>query len=334
MDAALKNAIAAIERTRGLAAGTYPVRFMIADITEPGGSFPSAGYLETVTDYISSEAKVPVMYAAYALRDMVRRFAAATNPNPANLFFQLKTQMDPAIAVASQNIARSLVMPVHRVPSYADVFVVQPVGWGGLQATAAFTPKFEKALEGMIVPSSNPAAGTCVRGIGYGYLNGSLSAGGFFDESKNEGLWVAGDYSGGKIWPYVRIVSRNDGFVAQAGTTRDITKMVALIMTDRILDPGSCAEMRGRLARAAKGPDEPWIARTGIFKRGTITHNKLGLGPLKSGKSVRSEVSVYQSPIANGRRYVVAWQNATGGGPQFFDIARIIKTTLTDYERP
>jgi hypothetical protein len=113
-----------------------------------------------------------------------------------------------------------------------------------------------------------------------------------------------------------------------------MAKLVSLIMTDRVLDPASCAEMRGRLARAAKGVDTPWVARAGIFKRGTITHNKLGLGLLKSGKKVRSEVSVYQSPVATGRRYVVAWQNLIGLAPfGFADIAKIIKATITEFER-
>ena len=333
MEQALKNAIAGIETARRLTPGTFPVRFTLVDVTSPSGPFPSAGHLETVTDYIASEAKVAVMYAAYALRDMARRFAAATGANPANLFVLLARQMDPSIVKASRNIAFSLLMDEHRVPSYSNVFALKPASWG-LRVNVAFAPGFDKALEGMIVPSNNAHAGTCVRGVGYGYLNGALAEGGFFDPSTDQGLWVAGDFQQGKKWPYVRIVSRNDGLVAQAGTTRDMAKLVSLIMTDRLLDPASCLEMRNRLARAAKGVDTPWIARTGIFKSGTITHNKLGLGPLKSGKSVRSEVSVYQSPVATGRRYVVAWQNLAGLSPiGFSDIAKIIKTTITEFER-
>jgi len=333
MERALKNSIAEIEKARKLRPGTFPVRFTLVDVTNASGSFPSAGYLETETDYIASEAKVAVMYAAYALRDMVQRFAAATGANAASLFARLATQMNPSIAKASGNIARSLLMDEHRVPSYRSVFALKPANWG-LRVTVTFTPGFGSALEGMLVPSNNADAGKCVHGVGYGYLNGALAEGGFYDTSSNQGLWVAGDFQQGRKWPYVRIVSRNDGLVAQAGTTRDMAKLVALIMTDRVLDPASCAEMRGRLARAARGVDTPWVTRTGVFKSGTITHNKLGLGPLKSGKSVRSEVSVYQSPVAKGRRYVVAWQNLVGLQPiAFADIAKIIKATLTEFER-
>jgi hypothetical protein len=333
MEGALKSAIAKLEKDRKLKPGTFPVRFTFVEITDPSGSFPSAGFLETKTDYIASEAKVAVMYSAYALRDMVERFAASTGANSANLFVRLAKEMDPSIIKASKNIARSLLMDVHRVPSYRNVFAMQPATWG-VGVTVAFTPGFNSALEGMIVPSNNVHAGTCVRGVGYGYLNGALAEGDFFNPSNDQGLWVAGDFQQGKKWPYVRIVSSNDGLVAQAGTTRDMAKLVALIMTDRVLDPASCNEMRGRLAKAAKGIDTPWVARTGVFKAGTITHNKLGLGPLKSGKLVRSEVSVYQSPVARGRRYVVAWHNLVGLQPiGLADIARIIKSMIAEFEK-
>lgn len=333
MDQALKSAIARIERARRLRPGTFPVSFTFVEVSDASAPFPSAGHLEAATDYIASEAKVAVMYSAYALRDMVRRFATSTSANPANLFARLARDMDPAIGQASANIARSLLLDEHRMPSYKDVFTVTPAALG-LRAAVAFAPPFDRALEGMIVPSNNASAATCVHGIGYGFLNGALAEGGFFDPSSDQGLWVAGDFLGGKKYPYVRIASRNDGLVAQAGTTKDMAKLVALIMTDRVLDPASCEEMRGRLARAARGIDTPWVTRTKIFRPRTITHNKLGLGPLKSGRNVRSEVSVYQSPVARERRYVVAWQNLVGLSPiGFADIAGIIKATIAEFEK-
>lgn len=333
MQMALTNAVNKLEKARKLKLGTFPVRFTLVDVTNGSGSFPSAGYFETVVDYNASEAKVAVMYSAYALRDMVRRFAAATGANSGNLFVQLAKQMDPAIIKASPKIALSLLMDGHRVPSYKDVFALTPSTWGH-RVTASFSPVFDQALEGMMVPSNNVKAGTCIRGIGYGYLNGALAAGGFFDPSIDRGLWVGGDYQQGKIWPYIRVVSRNDAWVAQAGTTRDMAKLVSLMMTDQLLDPASCAEMRGRLARAVRGPDPPFVARVGVFRPGTITHNKIGFGPLKSGKPVLSEVGLYQSPVKSGRRYVIAWQNLVGNSRSgVVDVAKVIKDTITEFER-
>jgi hypothetical protein len=330
LELALKTAIGQIETDRKLRAGTFPIRVTIADVTDPFASFPSAGYLETVTDYIASEAKVAVMYAAYALRDMVRRFAAATGADTGNLFALLNKQMNPLIIRAFNNLIQASIGDRYRVPTYQIAFVARPSS-SGLRVD--FTPEYDSALEEMIVPSHNAPAATCIHGVGYGYLNGALAAGGFFQPSTRQGLWVAGDYQ--STWPYVRILSSNDGPVAQAGTTRDMAKLVSLIMTDRLLDPMSCREMRERLQRSTRGI-APWVTAARVFHPGTITHNKVGIGPLKSGKYVWSEVSVYQSPVGGGRRYVVAWQNFAGHmkGPwPIEDIANIIKAAITAYER-
>ncbi len=330
MQRALDAAIAAAERARGLSPGTFPVPFTLVELKKLG-PLPSAGYLETVTDYIASEGKVPVMYAAYALRDMVQRFATLRGAlSLGDLLVRLAKEMNPAIAAASRNIARSLLQDEHRVPSYGKAFTATGIG-KNLQVS--FSPGLDQALEGMIVPGSDLHAMTCVHQVGYGYLNGALAAGGFFDPAAGRGLWIAGDYQKEKKWPYVRIPSRNDGMAAFAGTTRDMAKLVALIMTDRALDPKSCNEMRGRLNRAANTVFS-WVETTGLFSPGTITHHKIGLGPLKSNKKVMSEVTVYQSAVAKGRRYVVAWQNLVEPVPiNRFDVAKVIKATITEYER-
>src|ERR1051326_997294 len=145
LEAAINNAIAKLEQNRNLKRGTYPLRFTFVDVTNNSGPFPSGGYHETVTDYIASEAKVAIMYSAYALRDMVRRFAAATGANTANLFTQLAAQMNPSIIKTSRNIASSLLMDRHRVPSYKDVFALTPTTWG-LGVNVSLTSAFSDAL--------------------------------------------------------------------------------------------------------------------------------------------------------------------------------------------
>jgi hypothetical protein len=137
------------------------------------------------------------------------------------------------------------------------------------------------------------------------------------------------------VWPYVRITSVNDGLVAQAGTARTMAQLVSLIATRRLLDTASCDQMLDRLGRAAVGPDQPWADRPGILRPGCITHNKLGLGPLKSGSDVRSEVSVLTDPTGSGRTYVVTWQNLIGMRPMgFADVATLIRDSVEEFERP
>ena len=172
--------------------GSLPVAFTIADISAGGsGPFPSAGWRETEVDYIASEAKVSVLYAAYALRDMVNRFAATDSAlNPADLFSNLHSGMDPSIRRAVARIASaSNLSDVHRLPNYAAMFTASPSG-GHLQVD--FTAGYLKALEDMIVPSDNSAAATSIHGIGYGYLNGCLAAAGLFDDAPTRGCGSLG----------------------------------------------------------------------------------------------------------------------------------------------
>ena len=201
-----------------------------------------------------------------------------------------------------------------------------------------FTPTFDSALEGMIVPSNNSNAAECVHGVGYGYLNGSLAAGGFFDPATQKGIWVAGDFMGGTQWPAAKLVTTtNDGPSAQAATTRAMARLVALIATKRALDAASCDEMLGRMQRAAAGRDVPWITRGGGVPRAVVTNDKIGQGPLSSAGAplVDSEVSVLTGAVASGRKYVVAWQNLLNSSTiQFTDVAKIIIDTITAYEKP
>ena len=340
LQTALEKAIGALEVKRSLAPGTLAIPFSIAEITDPNGPYPYAGYRDDETDYIASEAKVAVMYSAYALRDMVRRFAAATSPKSAKeLFDNLKAQMSPTIRSSVARIASaSGLTDVHRLPKYDTVFKVTPNAGGGVDID--FSSTYDGNLERMIVPSSNSDAGACIHGLGYSYLNGALAAGGFFVDSaaSPRGLWVAGDYSNGSNWPYVRIPAVNDVDTAQGGNTRQMVRLVALVGANRILTSADATEMAKRLADAAAGVagmawDQPWIDRPGILKAGCITHNKLGLGPLKNGNDVRSEVSILDSPLKSGRRYVVSWQNLIGLTKiGYADVATLIRDTIAEYE--
>ncbi len=337
MGRALSAAIAAVESRKGLSSGTFPVPMTVADISSNAGPFPVAGYREDEEDYIASEAKVAVMYAAYVLRDMMRRFATALNIKTATELFGQISRMNGAIRKIIPPALRGAprITDRHLFPSYSTTFATKPSG-GTLDIQ--FTSTFDRALEGMIVPSNNARAADCVHGVGYGYLNGSLSAGGFFDPTTQKGIWVAGDFLGGTNWPAASIVNTaNDGPSAQASTTRAMARLVSLIATKRALDSGSCDEMLGRLHRASTGPDVPWIVRAGGLRLAVVTHDKIGQGPLKKPGSplVDSEISVLTNPVADGRKYVVAWQNLLNNSTiQFSDIAKIILETITAYERP
>ncbi len=343
--AALDAAADPIEKRLKVAKGGLAVRFAFAEVTDQAKPFPFAGYGADQMDYIASEAKVEVMYAAFAVRDMAQRFADATGATSlADLVSKLTAQMNPPIRAAVPEIASATnITNAHRDPGYTskggrldiDMLSATPRATGGLDV--GFTPAFKTALEGMIVPSNNDSAGSCVHGVGYGYMNGVLAAGGFFDRTvipaPGAGLWEAGDYHMEKVWPAVRIPASGGGTFAQLGTAMHMAKLVSLIFTKRLLNTTYCGEMLDLLAKAAKGVDIPWVLRPTppILKAASLTHNKIGLGDDPSGP--RSEVSVFQGLVDAGRRYVVAWQNLRNLTPiSLDDVARVILNTITTWE--
>src|SRR5262249_30628027 len=210
----------------------------------------------------------------------------------------------------------------------------------GAALTIDFRPDFVKALDDMIIPSSNYAAMRCVHGLGFSYINGALAAAGLFDDSTGEGLWVGGDFQMGKVWAPAKIETANDTASSVASTSAAMVQLMGLIVSNNLLDTTSCQDMSDRLILSATaGPDVPWLTRPGLvpapltLDRSNVSHNKLGLGPLNAGGSVWSEVSVLTGLGTNGRNYAVAWQNLTPAlVSKFSAVAAIIQNTITVYE--
>jgi hypothetical protein len=343
LQAALDQAIAGAVTRRGQPAASFPIPFTIAEVTSGTPPFPMAGHLDSEVDYIASEAKVAVMYAAFELRAMVRRFAAA-NPKIAlaQVLSQVAAVQDGLFlrAVPQLNAAKNIT-DVNRRPSYSQVFTASGGG------TIDFATGYATAMHEMIVPSSDSDAETCVHGVGYSYLNGTLSAGGFITSGPAPaGIWVAGDYSFGTGWPYVRgVTSVNDGPAAYAGTTRQMARMLALISTGTLVDAATSGEMAALLGEAAHGtggnppPDPPWTSRdTPAIPVANFVLNKIGLGPKGrdhlGSPQFYSEVSLVKDAAAAGHSYVIAWQNLLDTGPYSptSDMAQVILDTLGAYE--
>ena len=273
---ALNQAIANAETRHGQPVGSFPIPFTIAEVTSGTIPFPMAGHLDNEVDYIASEAKVAVMYAAYELRAMVRRFAAANPKIPqTQILSQVAAVQDGLfLRAVSQLNAANNISDTDRRPSYPNVFTA---GAGG---SIDFTAAYRTALHEMIVPSSDPDAATCIHGVGYSYLNGALSAGGFITPPTatppSIGIWVGGDYTFRPL-RYVRgVTSTNDGPAAFAGTTRQMARMLALIWTGAnparqatapaLVDAAASGEMAALLGEAAHGTsgsnpvDQPWTS--------------------------------------------------------------------------
>jgi len=323
-----------------------PFSFCIIDLDsgKATGTLKCGAHKPDEEDFIASAAKVAAMYAAFALRDMVWRFSFAAKlaagavtlvqlgggkaaAKPPSLFQALRDLVDPAIDAGADPLLQTAVRREQRIPHYEQVLVE------GGPSVPDFRGDFLGSMKQMIVPSDNVAAGRCIRGVGYGYLNGALAAAGLFNAKTRIGVWLAGDFVG--HWPYARINSANDKGVAQAGSALTMAQLMALIVNRGVLDANACDDMRKLLAAAAQGPDQPWLTRGDVDDKlrlplNKVTHAKLGLGPLKSGALVLSEIFRLEGLFDATRSYTIAFQNASGEALN--DVAFMVRRSIQLYE--
>lgn len=272
-------------------------------------SFRHAGLHAGQTHYSASLLKVAAMYAAHELRAAVNALGVDVSSGP-ELFATCRQAFDGDIEVAVPRINKEGIARALRVPSYEKLFTAVPLAGGGV--SVEFSGAFQAALVAAIVTSDNAAAATCVKALGYSWINGALAAGGYFVDDSRDGVWLAGTFTGDQ--PYVRIESVNDGPVAQATTTFDLANMYAHMLAGSLVDPASCAQMLTLLRSAQAGVDPSFL--DGVRRPGTgstsllVTHTKIGLGPLKSGAIVASEGTFVLDP-PSGRQFLVVFQNCS-----------------------
>ncbi len=269
---AMASALDELKRARSGA--EPPFRLAIIDLAGPG-PLKFGAFAPDTMDFIASEAKVIALYGAFALRDMVRRFAlglklrtfaaaagavvgaafgvkpAATTAKQVGLFDALRAEIDPAILAAGDPLLGHT-KELERLPLYDRMFVAPA---GGIPD---FTGQYRNWLRDMIVPSSNTGAMECIHGIGYAYLNGAMKQALLFKDGV--GPWLAGDFTG--TYTYARIDSKNDQGVAQAGTALSMAKLMAIIMRHAVvLGDDAFDQMEKLLHDAVSGVDVPFLTR-------------------------------------------------------------------------
>jgi hypothetical protein len=94
--------------------------------------------------------------------------------------------------------------------------------------------------------------------------------------------------------------------------------------------------MQRVLAKAAAYP-EIYINRASDMSDLTVTHNKLGVAPLKpknGGHDVESEVSILKH-VPTGRRFALTWLNYDVSAEGSWDpIGHVVRDTIVEYLKP
>ena len=246
-------------------------------IVDPVNSYAVGGFNGDKEYYTGSLVKVGVLYAAYALLDMVRRYNTLRAPRSADALLKgLRADMDGAIERSSPLVFGGA-SPRQRPPSYESVFTINNLG-GKLQIN--LRPLSKDHLERMIVNSDNNSAGQCIHGLGFSYLNGALEQGDFFNSGTKKGVWAAGDFKHG--WAPVRIPCENlAGGTAQGATTDAMAQLMTAIVLGNVLDTQSHVDMSKLLRLAAHGSDPSFLSRNEIanhLNADQVSHAKIGIG--------------------------------------------------------
>ena len=332
MMAAVAGALSeAIGRFPVLGGTMPPISMVLVDESTSPPTFRHGGMAYRAMHYSGSLLKMAAMYAAFELRYRVNVRAAGGDATAGNLFDILKNEFDPVIDAAVPRVnAEAAVTPAMRVPNYRAIFAAIPLTTGGV--AAEFAAAFRNNLVAMIVDSNNNAAGAVVQALGYSYINGALEAGGFFRSAfPPNGVWLGGTFVG--LRPPVRVDTENDGDSAQATTCSDMANLCAHIVQRTLVSAEASAQMNKLWYDAAHGIDASFIdhERRALSTRSySVTHTKVGLGPLKTGATVASDATLLVH-VPTERKFLTVWQNAPGNDSGFNAMSFIVDRAIELY---
>ncbi|MFF0622387.1 hypothetical protein [Streptomyces sp. NPDC004296] len=339
----------ALTSAQALTATTFPTLgvhqkcpISVAAVQNPTSTSPTfayAGFRDTEMHFSGSLLKMAAMIAAFELRQSAADFAVTEGDcGDSTVFGDLKTAFNTDIQAAAPRFQSEpgITEPM-RVPKYPTVFA-SPQGLASGGCLMSFDATFTTNLRGMVVPSNNQQASATIQALGYSWINGLLAKAGLFDPTGQQGIWLGGTFTG--AFPAVRVPSVNDGPSAQATTTIDMARFLALLIEGTTLDgrstDGIVADMRGLLSDAQANGDPSFLtvgARPGVNGLGagfTITHCKIGLGNLTAGGDVASEATVL-SHDDSGQQFLVVWQNLANLNDRHNAMSFMVRRTLLTF---
>jgi hypothetical protein len=310
---------------------TLAMTVVVITGSERTSDHPWAGIRVNETHYAASMVKNAAMYAAFDLRSsadiLVTDLGLTAWPD---MEAALVANFNPEIDAHNppQVTGSPLLRPEDksRKPNYAAM--LQPSN-GGVFAVD-FTPAQVAAFEDFVVNQHDAGAGTTIHNLGYPYLNGKIADDGFFDGT--DGLWLAGDYV--HSWPAARIACVNDVDTAQGTTTFQYASLMTLLADQVLVGPTSSKEMKAKMASAGTffpSTVPPLWAAGGRFRS---AGGKVGIGPLKSNKTVFSE-TVFAVDTFRDIEFVAVWENVVQNGQterQLFEpVALLMEAAVTAF---
>src|SRR6266496_302753 len=305
LDSAVSGAVARFGREHPeLLRGAKP-GVSLVDLTTITTDPPYGGLNDLSEYFVGSLAKIAAMYAAHQLRSFVRTFAATFDGMVENLLPTLEKIITPQIesqvpVFSKDHPALSKIFTARHNLS-GQGFIVDFSSSNALRSTldhihaiekkdvTAFnqTQKegFSERLNLMINWSSNCGACTCIKDLGFQYINAALKKAGFFDAASSTGLWLGASYASGckgasvgqtKAVGNVPIVNKSlPDEVFQVATPRSVARMLRAIADHKLVDGDASVRMRSLLDKSTSETSSP--IGLGLNSPGFV-FSKLGVG--------------------------------------------------------
>jgi hypothetical protein len=271
---------------------------------------------------VFSLSKVQVMFAAYRLRERVSQAAAAV--------VGAKSREEVIAAITADwtpIVSKKVGKTPNDFPKLTDVFdfgAASPwapsfkdgkTDWNGLvpyfhaAKGVIDTLAFMERMKLMIRFSHNMGAGSCVRDLGFQFMNGTLGEEGFADNGRNGILWQGGDFGYTRQPPIMGPppwdTKPNATWVRSSA--KGVASFLTLLWSNRAVDRSSSQEMREiLLGRPGLGYGSFLVNHTPNRRR---SFNKTGQND--TGSSISEGIIVECSSGGTLLRYAAAGLNAT-----------------------
>jgi hypothetical protein len=291
------------------------------------GLMQYAGTNETKMYFSASLLKVSLLYASFELVARVNALAPSINASSSVDFFN---KVEQAFAAKIAGSVPRITAGAWQTTDFEKALTAVPKGG---KFEAQMSAQHRQDLASIFADQNqNVGARECMHRLGFSFVNGSLSAAGFFDVPTEAGVWMATDYipdnqPGAGNWPSFNIPVVTNGTSSAATTALAMANLLTALHRKQLITPVASQEMRSIFAHGGS-----WLSTIPKTIPKSITDNgaKVGHSSSPSAKvgSVKSE-AVFLKRKSDRSDFLVVWQNAPdalGPEPIYMIIDEMIRT--------
>jgi phosphatidylserine/phosphatidylglycerophosphate/cardiolipin synthase-like enzyme len=308
----LLNAIAAVKATLSTADQRRldQVAFAIAKLGTGNNPVEYAGLHEDAMFFTGSLAKIALLPASFELLFRVQQQGVSSSAiDPKAFLADVHKSFDSTIRASI-----SWLPPGDwRETKIEDVVTATKNASGGFDVVmnAVHRRELERIFSD---PNNNGHLRSCMRRLGYSYVNGATAAGGFLGTDPllstfKKGLWMANDLGGG--WPQFFVPVQTGGKSSVAGTAIDIANILTAMHRGTLIDATLSGQMMSIFSTGAS-----WLMRVPASVGLALTNRGAKVGHASSddahAPTVKSEAAFLER---GGALFATVWHNFPDAHP-------------------